>query len=216
TGVITVVTGVSGSGKSSLVSDVFYPALQQELGYTNNDVIRYDKLLNGHLVDEVEMVDQSSIGKSSRSTPVTYTKAFDGIRELFANTQIGKQLTLTPGYFSFNVPGGRCEKCEGEGYITVDMQFLSDVSLLCEDCNGTRYKREARMVTYNGKSIVDVLDMTIEDAMEFFKDVNKIYKKMKILNDVGLGYLKLGQPSNMLSGGEAQRIKLANHLDTNN
>jgi excinuclease ABC subunit A len=114
------------------------------------------------------------------------------------------------------VPGGRCEKCEGEGYITVDMQFLSDVSLLCEDCNGTRYKREARMVTYNGKSIVDVLDMTIEDAMEFFKDVNKIYKKMAILNDVGLGYLKLGQPSNMLSGGEAQRIKLANHLDTNN
>lgn len=214
TGVITVVTGVSGSGKSSLVSDVFYPALQQELGYTNNDVIRYDKLLNGHLVDEVEMVDQSSIGKSSRSTPVTYTKAFDGIRELFANTQIGKQLNLTPGYFSFNVPGGRCEKCEGEGYITVDMQFLSDVSLLCEDCNGTRYKREARQVTYNGKSIVDVLDMTIEEATEFFKDSKKIFNKMNILNEVGLGYLKLGQPSTMLSGGEAQRIKLANHLDS--
>lgn len=216
TGVITVVTGVSGSGKSSLITDVLYPALQHELGYSTNEVIRYEKLINAYLIEEVEMVDQSSIGKSSRSTPVTYTKAFDGIRELFANTQIGKQLTLTPGYFSFNVPGGRCEKCEGEGYITVDMQFLSDVSLLCEDCNGTRYKREARMVTYNGKSIVDVLDMTIEDAMEFFKDVNKIYKKMKILNDVGLGYLKLGQPSNMLSGGEAQRIKLANHLDTNN
>lgn len=215
TGIITVVTGVSGSGKSSLVSDVFYPALQQELGYSNNDVIRYDKLLNLNLIDEVEMVDQSSIGKSSRSTPVTYTKAFDGIRELFANTQIGKQLNLTPGYFSFNVPGGRCEKCEGEGYITVDMQFLSDVSLLCEDCNGTRYKREARQVKYNGKSIVDVLDMTIEEAAEFFKENKKISNKMKLLNEVGLGYLKLGQPSTMLSGGEAQRIKLANHLDSN-
>lgn len=215
TGIITVVTGVSGSGKSSLVSDVFYPALQQELGYSNNDVIRYDKLLNLNLIDEVEMVDQSSIGKSSRSTPVTYTKAFDGIRELFANTQIGKQLNLTPGYFSFNVPGGRCEKCEGEGYITVDMQFLSDVSLLCEDCNGTRYKREARQVKYNGKSIVDVLDMTIEEAAEFFKENKKISNKMNLLNEVGLGYLKLGQPSTMLSGGEAQRIKLANHLDSN-
>ncbi len=214
-GIITVVTGVSGSGKSSLVSDVFYPALQQELGYSNNDVIRYDQLHNLNLIDEVEMVDQSSIGKSSRSTPVTYTKAFDGIRELFANTQIGKQLNLTPGYFSFNVPGGRCEKCEGEGYITVDMQFLSDVSLLCEDCNGTRYKREARQVKYNGKSIVDVLDMTIEEAAEFFKENKKISNKMNLLNEVGLGYLKLGQPSTMLSGGEAQRIKLANHLDSN-
>jgi excinuclease ABC subunit A len=215
TGVITVVTGVSGSGKSSLISDIFYPAMQQELGFNNNEIIRYDKLKNADLVAEVEMVDQSSIGKSSRSTPVTYTKTFDGIRELFANTQLGKQLNLTPGYFSFNVPGGRCEKCEGEGYVTVDMQFLSDVSLVCEDCNGTRYKREARQVTYNGKSIVDVLDMTIEEATEFFKDSKKIFNKMNILNEVGLGYLKLGQPSTMLSGGEAQRIKLANHLDNN-
>lgn len=211
-GIMLVVTGVSGSGKSSLINDVLYPTLKQKLDL-NNDSLLPNNISNWELIDEVEMVDQSSIGRSTRSTPVTYTKAFDYIRELFSNTQYGKQLGLTPGYFSFNVPGGRCEKCEGEGFINVDMQFLSDVSLVCEDCNGSRYKREARLVKYNNKSIVDVLDMTIDEALDFFAENTKISNKLQTLSNVGLGYLKLGQPSTMLSGGEAQRIKLANHLE---
>lgn len=211
--VMSVITGVSGSGKSSLINEVLYPALKLSLGQSVNEIGVFGTISNWNLINEVEMVDQSSIGRSSRSTPVTYTKAFDYIREQFAHTQYSKQLGLTPGFFSFNVPGGRCDKCEGEGYVTVDMQFLSDVSLVCEDCNGTRYKREARMIKYKDKSIVDVLEMTIDQALDFFKDNDKIKKKLQILSNVGLGYLKLGQPSTMLSGGEAQRIKLANHLD---
>ena len=161
------------------------------------------------------MVDQSKIGTSSRSTPATYTKAFDFIRELFASTQAARQLGIKPGYFSFNVPGGRCEGCEGEGVQTIDMQFLPDVTLLCESCKGSRYKRDAINIKYHNKSIVDVLDMTVDEAIDFFHEQPKIVSKLSTLSQVGLGYLKLGQPSSLLSGGESQRIKLAGHLDIN-
>ncbi len=212
---ICCVTGVSGSGKSTLVRDVLYKYLEKFYSGYSGFVGDFEKIDGLNYIDSVELVDQSPIGKSSRSTPVTYIKAFDAIREVFASTPTAKQLGLKPGYFSFNVPGGRCETCEGEGYISVDMQFLPDVTLICEDCNGTRYKKETQKITYKSKSIVDVLEMTVDEAIEFFKDEAKIIKKLKILQKVGLGYLKLGQPSNVLSGGEAQRLKLANHLDNN-
>lgn len=213
-GCMTVVTGVSGSGKSSLVYDVLYAGLRKLLVGFDEHVGAFEKIEGYSHLDGVEMVDQSSIGKSSRSTPITYIKVFDLIRELFASTQAAKQMGWKPGYFSFNVPGGRCEVCEGEGTVTVDMQFLPDVHLECEACKGTRYKKEARSILYKGKSIVDVLNMTVDEALEFFGDIHKIVKKMQVLKDVGLGYLKMGQPSSMLSGGESQRIKLANHLES--
>lgn len=207
---ITAITGVSGSGKSTLVYEILYPALKRsyisETGY-------YKGIKGGEIITHVEMVDQSPIGKSSRSTPATYTKAFDAIREIFAQTPMARQLGWKPGHFSFNVPGGRCDVCDGEGTVSVDMQFLPDVILECEACKGTRYKREVRNVLFKGKSIVDVLNMTVDEALEFFDGHSKVTKKLKILSEVGLGYLKLGQPSVMLSGGESQRIKLANHLD---
>lgn len=211
---ITVVTGVSGSGKSTLVNDILYGALKRLKSGYDGFVGSYKGLTGEEYIYDVELVDQSPIGKSARSTPVTYTKAFDSIRETFADTQIAKQLGLKPGYFSFNIPGGRCDKCEGDGVVTVDMQFLPDVVLECEACGGTRYSREARSILYNGKSIVDVLNMSVDTAIEFFEEKPKIVKKLKILQNVGLGYIKLGQPSSMLSGGEAQRIKLASHLET--
>lgn len=212
-GLITVVTGVSGSGKSTLVRDVLHRAMTHADSNTDEGTL-YEKLIGREHIVNVEMVDQSSIGKSSRSTPITYTKGFDLIRELFADTQASRQMGYKSGYFSFNVPGGRCDVCEGEGTVTVDMQFLPDVHLECEACKGTRYKKETRSILFNGKSIVDVLAMTVDEALEFFKLENKLSKKLQILHDVGLGYLQLGQPSSMLSGGEAQRIKLATHLDT--
>lgn len=213
-GLITVVTGVSGSGKSTLIHDILYAGIKKSLGSYNGHIGKFDKILNWEEFGEVEMVDQSSIGRSTRSTPATYTKAFDAIRDEFAKSQLAKQIGVKSGYFSFNVPGGRCDLCEGEGYVTIDMQFLSDIKLLCENCNGTRYKKEVKNIKINNKSIVDVLEMSVDEAIEFFSFSKKIVSKLQLLVDVGLGYLKIGQPSTMLSGGEAQRIKLATHLES--
>ncbi len=214
-GCMVVVTGVSGSGKSTLVHDILYDGLRKALMGATEETGLFEKIQGTIWIENVEMVDQSAIGKSTRSTPITYTKTFDYIRELYASTQAAKQMGWKAGHFSFNVPGGRCEVCNGEGFITVDMQFLPNVNLVCDSCRGTRYKREARSILYKGKSIIDVLSMTVDTALEFFKDVPKITRKLQLLADVGLGYLRLGQPSTHLSGGEAQRIKLASHLDTN-
>lgn len=213
--IMTVITGVSGSGKSTLIKDILYAGLRKQHGAYQEYVGKYQKIIGGVTFDYIEMVDQSPIGRSSRSTPITYTKVFDKIRDLFASTQLAKQMGLKPGYFSFNVPGGRCEECEGEGFVKVDMQFLPDVTLECEVCKGKRYNLEAQKITYNEKSIVDVLEMTIDEAAEFFSDSPKINDKLSVLQEVGLGYLRLGQPSTMLSGGESQRIKLAGHLSSN-
>lgn len=210
----TVITGVSGSGKSTLVHDILYAGLKKMRGGYMGSVGYYESMDGADKIEYVEMVDQSAIGKSSRSTPATYTKVFDNIRDLFAETQEAIQMGWKAGYFSFNVPGGRCEVCEGEGVIKVDMQFLPDVTLECESCKGTRYKKEVRDLLYKGKSIVDVLNMTMSEALEFFYEHEKIRKKLAILCDVGLGYMKLGQPSTQLSGGESQRIKLAGHLES--
>ena len=211
---LVLVTGVSGSGKSTLVHDILYAGVKRYRGGYKDKIGKYQSIIGVEHVDNIELVDQSAIGKSSRSTPATYTKIFDYIRDLYSSLQEAKQLGWKPGYFSFNVAGGRCDTCDGQGYIIEDMQFLPDVRLECEACNGTRYKREIRNLEYNGKSIVDVLDMTVSEAKAFFIDHKQIVSKLQILEDVGLDYLKLGQASTELSGGEAQRIKLAGHLET--
>ena len=216
--VMTVVTGVSGSGKSSLVREVFYQALKRH--YENNkDLSIQLKDIAGdlHLISELEFVDQNPIGRSSRSNPVTYIKAYDEIRKLFSEQPLAKQMHFTPAYFSFNMEGGRCEECKGEGFITVEMQFMADVVLECESCHGKRFKQEVLDVEYRGKTIYDVLEMTIDEALIFFNEKGgsqekKIVKKIKCLKEVGLGYVKLGQSSFTLSGGENQRVKLAYHL----
>ncbi len=207
-----VVTGVSGSGKSTLVNDVLYNGLFKKLGGFPHYIGAHRDITGFNFIDHVEIVDQSPIGKSPRSNPISYVKGFEQIRQLFASLPHAKARRYTPGYFSFNVPGGRCETCKGEGFIKIEMQFLADVYLTCEDCKGTRYKEEVREITYRGKNIVDVLNMTVNEAIELFHDHTKIMKYLTALRDVGLGYIKLGQPSNTLSGGEAQRIKLAQHL----
>ena len=207
-----VITGVSGSGKSTLIHDVLYGGLAKYLLMNPSKIGKYEDLTGGEFIDEIEIVDQSPIGKSPRSNPISYIKAYEHIRELFASTHQAKARGYKPGYFSFNVPGGRCETCTGDGFIKVEMQFLADIYLECEDCKGTRFKKEIREITYRGKNLVDVLNMTVDEAVEFFKDNDKILKYIIVLAEVGLGYLKLGQPSNTLSGGEAQRIKLASHL----
>ncbi len=212
-GCITVVTGVSGSGKSTLVHEVLAPALKKKYAGFAGSIGACKDILGAGNLQAVEIVDQSPIGKSSRSTPVTYTKAFDAIRDLFAETPASKQLGWRAGHFSFNVPGGRCETCEGEGSVTVEMQFLPDITLPCESCKGTRYKKEARDINYKGASIVDVLGMTVHEALAFFAGNKRIVNKLQVLSDVGLGYVRLGQPSTKLSGGEAQRIKLATAID---
>ncbi|MFM8840318.1 MAG: excinuclease ABC subunit UvrA [bacterium] len=210
---IVVISGVSGSGKSTLVHEVLAPALKKKYaGYSGSIGACKDVLGSQHL-NSVEIVDQTPIGKSSRSTPVTYTKAFDAIRDVFAETHAAKQLGWRSGYFSFNVPGGRCEACEGNGSVTVEMQFLPDITLECESCKGTRYKKEARDILFKGLSIVDVLNMTVQEALAFFAGNKRIVNKLQVLSDVGLGYVRLGQPSTRLSGGEAQRIKLAAAID---
>lgn len=217
--VMTVVTGVSGSGKSSLVSDTFYSALEKHYLSKSNKVVEYDALTGDlNLIKHIEMVDQNPIGRSSRSNPVTYIKAYDEIRKLFADQPLAKQMKLTPAYFSFNVEGGRCDECQGEGTILVEMQFMADVLLECESCHGKRFKREILDIEYKGANIDDVLNMTIDEGIEFFgqdkknNTAQKIVKRLQPLQDVGLGYIKMGQASSSLSGGENQRVKLAFHL----
>jgi excinuclease ABC subunit A len=207
-----VVTGVSGSGKSTLIHDVFYAGLAKYLGNAPSFIGKYDDIKGGEYIDDVVIVDQSPIGKSPRSNPISYIKAFELIRDLFASTHQSRTRGYKPGFFSFNVPGGRCETCQGDGFIKVEMQFLADLYLECDDCNGTRYKKEIREITYHGKNLVDVLDMTVDESIIFFEGNNRIIRLLEMLAEVGLGYIKLGQPSNTLSGGEAQRIKLASYL----
>lgn len=216
---LVCVTGVSGSGKSTLIRDILYPAIRTYLGLVNELPKGAYKKVDGSLsqIQGIELVDQNPIGRSSRSNPATYVKAFDDIRELFAKHPLSKQRGYKPGFFSFNVDGGRCEMCEGEGEITVGMQFMADIHLPCEACDGSRYKLETKEIEVQGKNIADVLDMDIEDALQYFsamKDriADKIMDKIQPLYDVGLGYLKLGQSSSTLSGGEAQRVKLASFL----
>jgi len=213
-GVFACVSGVSGSGKSTLVQDTLYQGLAKLKGSHAGDakVGRHTAIRGHRLIDAVELVDQSPIGRSPRSNPATYVKAFDIIRKLFSETYQARIRGLKPGYFSFNVPGGRCETCEGEGLVTIEMQFLADLYLECEACKGKRYKQDVLDIHYQGKSVADVLDMTIEDAIDFFEGQDALVRKLAVLKDIGLGYLSLGQPSNTLSGGEAQRIKLAAHL----
>lgn len=211
-GIFVCITGVSGSGKSTLVNDILYPAIRKLKHNENVTVGKYSHIDGLGYITDAEIVDQSPIGRSSRSNPATYTKAFDFIRELYSQRPLAKSRGYTPGYFSFNIPGGRCETCQGEGFVKIEMQFLADIYLVCEDCKGTRFKKEVQEILYKGKSIVDVLNMTIEEALEFFQDQKKIIQRLQPLYDVGLGYLKLGQSSTTLSGGEAQRIKLAEKL----
>lgn len=211
---LTAVTGVSGSGKTSLVKRILIPALQKTLGtYTGEQTGAFDGI-DGDIkgIHQVEMVDQNPIGKSSRSNPVTYVKAYDEIRNLFSVQSAAKAQGLKPSHFSFNVDGGRCEVCQGEGEVKVEMQFMADIFLPCESCNGKRFKQEVLDVQYKGKNISDVLDLTIDEALVFFSEEKKIVSKIQPLADVGLGYVHLGQSSNTLSGGEAQRIKLASFL----
>lgn len=212
--VMTCVTGVSGSGKTTLIKNILYPGLNKAIGnYTGSKTGKHERITGDlHLVKMVEMVDQNPIGKSSRSNPVTYIKAYDSIRDLFAELPAAKAKKLKPSHFSFNVDGGRCEMCKGEGEVTIEMQFMADLVLPCEECNGKRFKEDILEVTYKGKSISDVLDMTVDDAMTFFEDKSPITSKLAPLQNVGLGYVALGQSSNTLSGGEAQRIKLASFL----
>lgn len=215
-GVLTVVTGVSGSGKSTLIKKILYPAVGRLSGSVSESPGRYDKLEGDfQKVTQVEFVDQNPIGKSSRSNPISYVKAYDAIRQLYADQPLAKQRGYKPSHFSFNVEGGRCETCEGEGEIKVEMQFMADIYLTCESCHGKRFKQEVLDITHHDKSISDVLDMTVEEALTFFKDKKTIYEKILPLFEVGLGYVKLGQSSNSLSGGEAQRVKLASFLGKN-
>jgi excinuclease ABC subunit A len=213
-GVLTVVTGVSGSGKTSLVKRILAPALQKTLGnYNAEQTGAYDSIEGDYQkIEQVEMVDQNPIGRSSRSNPVTYVKAWDEIRNLYAALPVSKAAGLKPSAFSFNVEGGRCDVCQGEGEVKIEMQFMADIFLTCETCGGKRFKQHILDVTYNEKNVSEVLSMTIEEALEFFAKEPKIIAKIKPLMDVGLGYVQLGQSSNTLSGGEAQRIKLASFL----
>ena len=227
--VITVVTGVSGSGKSSLITKVLYPALKKHYGGIAERTGDFGSLRGSlHLIHNVEFVDQNPLTKSSRSNPVTYLKAYDEIRKLYADQQLSKQMGFTPAHFSFNTPGGRCEACQGEGKVTIEMQFMADITLECEHCHGKRFKQEILDVYYRGKNIYDVLEMTVNQAIEFFSEpiasspnslINlsrKIVSRLKPLQDVGIGYVKLGQAGSTLSGGESQRVKLASFLAQEN
>jgi excinuclease ABC subunit A len=211
---LVAITGVSGSGKSSLLHDVLYQALATAKRQTNvgTSAILWDSIDGDEFLDEVVLVDQSPIGRTPRSNPVTYIKAFDIIRELFASLPEAQKRGFPAGHFSFNVPGGRCENCQGDGTVTVEMQFLADVELICDECKGTRYKPQVLEIRYKGKNIHEVLDLTIREALKFFADVPRLTEKLRVLDEVGLGYLRLGQSATTLSGGEAQRMKLAAHL----
>ena len=214
-GMIVAITGVSGSGKSTLVHDVLYQALAAMKGQTNGsgatDAL-FDRIEGAQYIHEVVLVDQSPIGRTPRSNPVTYIKVFDPIRELFASLPEAQKRGYTAGHFSFNIPGGRCETCQGDGTVVVEMQFLADVELVCDECKGTRYKPGILEVRYRGKNIHEVLNLTVKEALQFFSTVPKITEKLRVLEEVGLGYLRLGQSATTLSGGEAQRMKLAAHL----
>src|SRR5215472_5223471 len=215
-GLLCCVTGVSGSGKSTLVHQVLYRALLQALGQGDSGDISntYRELTGTHFLNDVVLVDQSPIGRTPRSNPVTYIKAFDPIRELYAAQPDARRKNLTAGSFSFNVPGGRCDVCEGDGTVTVEMQFLADVELPCEECNGTRYKSSILDIRYKGRNVHDVLNMTVKEALTHFAGIPRIVDKLAVLDEVGLGYVRLGQSATTLSGGEAQRVKLAQHLAT--
>src|SRR5436190_2210800 len=209
---LVCITGVSGSGKSTLIHDCIYAGLKKQRGDWQGHVGAFRKLEGGQLIDDVILVDQSPIGRTPRSNPVTYIKVYDAIREVFAGTREAQARGFDPSHFSFNVPGGRCEVCQGDGTVTVEMQFLADVELVCEECKGTRFKQQILDVRYRGKNVHEVLDMTVREAIAFFRDVPRIMNRLRVLDDVGLGYLRLGQSATTLSGGEAQRIKLAAHL----
>ncbi|HEY6118499.1 MAG TPA: excinuclease ABC subunit UvrA [Pyrinomonadaceae bacterium] len=209
---LVCVTGVSGSGKSTLIHDCIYAGLKKQRGDWQGHVGAFEKLEGSQFVDDVILVDQSPIGRTPRSNPVTYIKVYDGIREVFASTREAQGRGLDPSHFSFNLPGGRCEVCQGDGTVTVEMQFLADVELVCEECKGTRFKPQILDIRYRGKNVHEVLSMTVREALSFFREVPRITNRLRVLDDVGLGYLRLGQSATTLSGGEAQRIKLAAHL----
>jgi len=215
-GMLVAITGVSGSGKSTLLHQVLYRALaqakQQSTNGATGPAASWEGLEGDRFIDEVVLVDQSPIGRTPRSNPVTYIKAFDAIRELFASLPEAKKRGFSSGHFSFNIPGGRCETCQGDGTVTVEMQFLADVELICEECKGTRYKPQVLEVRYRGKNIHEILNLTVKEALKFFAEAPKVTEKLRTLEEVGLGYLRLGQSATTLSGGEAQRMKLAAHL----
>lgn len=211
---MTCVTGVSGSGKSTLVHDVLYAALKRAKGDWDRKVGAHQRLEGHEFVSDVVLVDQTPIGRTPRSNPVTYLKAFDPIRELFAATKDAKSRGFTASHFSFNVPGGRCEACQGEGEVRVEMQFLADVFVPCEQCDGRRFKAQVLDVRYRGKNVTQVLEMTVREALSFFGSTPKVMRRLQVLDEIGLGYLRLGQPATTLSGGEAQRIKIAAHLSS--
>ena len=206
------ITGVSGSGKSTLVHDILYAGIKKQRHEWTGHVGSFTKLDGAQQIDDVVLVDQSPIGRTPRSNPVTYIKVYDAIRDLFASTREAQAHGYDSSHFSFNVPGGRCERCEGNGVEIKEMQFLADVELTCEECKGMRFKPAILDVRYKGRSIHDVLNMTVREALVFFGNVNRIASKLRVLDDVGLGYLRLGQSATTLSGGEAQRVKLAAYL----
>ncbi|MGC4081261.1 MAG: hypothetical protein QM736_03880 [Vicinamibacterales bacterium] len=209
---LTCVTGVSGSGKSTLVHDVLYAAIKRQKGDWDRRVGAFRKLEGTEVITDVVLVDQQPIGRTPRSNPVTYMKAFDPIRELFASTKDARARGLSASHFSFNVPGGRCEACQGEGEVRVEMQFLADVFVPCDQCDGKRFKPQVLEVSYRGRNINQVLDLTVREALAFFSSSPKVLRRLQVLDEIGLGYLRLGQPATTLSGGEAQRIKIASHL----
>lgn len=211
-GVFTVVTGVSGSGKSTLINEILYKGMANHLYRSYHKVGAHKEIRGTEYIDKIINIDQSPIGRTPRSNPATYTGVFDSIRELYSQTPEAKMRGYKQGRFSFNVRGGRCEACRGDGIIKIEMHFLPDVYVPCEVCKGARYNRETLEVKYKGKSIADVLDMVVDDAVEFFKSIPKIHRKLETLQQVGLGYIRLGQPATTLSGGEAQRVKLATEL----
>jgi len=214
-GLLTCVTGVSGSGKSTLVHEVIYAALKRAKGDWDRRVGAHTRLEGAEQISDIVLVDQNPIGRTPRSNPVTYLKAFDPIRELFASTKDARARGLTASHFSFNVPGGRCEACEGEGEVKVEMQFLADVFVPCDQCEGKRFKPQVLEVKYRGRGVDQVLDMTVREALTFFNGSPKVLRRLQVLDEIGLGYLRLGQPATTLSGGEAQRIKIAAHLSSN-